>query len=254
MFSLLAALCVVFLAVPLMGLLTQIPWDSVRSELGNRDVASALRLSLLTSLLATSLAAALGIPLAWVLARVQFRGKSFVRSLAILPMVMPPVVAGLALLLAFGRNGLIGKGLTKIGLTIPFTTTAVVIAEAFVAMPFLILAVEAALRSSQTIQTEEAAASLGASPSRRLRDITLPMSKAALAAGLVLCWARALGEFGATITFAGNLPAITRTMPIAVYVALERRPQSAIVLGSILLVVSFLVLFLLRDRWFRAQG
>jgi molybdate transport system permease protein len=252
LFALPAILALVVLVVPLFALIVRAPWGDIGTELATPEVRQALWLSLTTSLWATGLAVLFGVPLAWVLARLEFRGRSLLRALIILPMVLPPVVGGVALLLAFGRRGLIGRWLDQaFGITIPFTTTAVVIAELFVAMPFLIIAVEAALRSSER-SYEEAAATLGAGRWLVFRRVTLPLIAPSLGAGAALCWARALGEFGATITFAGNLPGTTQTMPLAVYLALQSRPEAAIVLSLILLAVSLAVLVLLRDRWFAA--
>jgi molybdate transport system permease protein len=240
------------LVVPLVGLILRAPWSGLGEELAAPEVRQALVLSITTSLWATGLALLLGVPLAWVLARLEFRGRAVLRALIVLPMVLPPVVGGVALLLAFGRRGLIGQWLDQaFGITLPFTTTAVVIAELFVAMPFLVIAVEAALRSSER-GYEEAAATLGAGRWLVFRRVTLPLIAPSLGAGAALCWARALGEFGATITFAGNLPGTTQTMPLAVYLALQSRPKGAIVLSLILLAVSLGVLVLLRDRWFAA--
>jgi molybdate transport system permease protein len=194
----------------------------------------------------------LGVPLAWLLARVEFAGRRLVRALVTVPLVLPPVVGGLALLLVFGRRGLIGGWLDEtFGVTLAFTTTGVVLAEAFVAMPFLVIAVEGALRGADA-RYEEAAATLGAGRWTTFRRVTLPLVAPGVAAGAVLCWARALGEFGATITFAGNRPGVTQTMPLAVYVELERDLDAAIVLSLILLVVSVAILAGLRDRWITA--
>jgi molybdate transport system permease protein len=184
-----------------------------------------------------------------VLARTAFPGRQLVRALVTVPMVLPPVVGGVALLLAFGRRGILGSWLdATFGITLPFTTTAVVMAQSFVAMPFLVIAVEGALRGADT-RYEEAAATLGASRWVTFRRVTLPLVAPGVAAGAVLCWARALGEFGATITFAGNFPGRTQTMPVAVYLALETDPQAAIVLSLLLLVVSVAILASLRDKW-----
>lgn len=190
-----------------------------------------------------------GVPLAWVLARVRVPGMAVVRALITLPLVLPPVVGGVALLLAFGRNGVLGRYLDSwFGVTLPFTTAGVVMAETFVAMPFLVVTVEGALRSADR-DFEEAAATLGASPSEVFRRVTLPLIRPSLAAGAVLCWARALGEFGATITFAGNYPGTTQTMPLAVFNALQTNPESAIALALVLVVVAVVVLTGLRKRW-----
>ncbi|GIM91765.1 hypothetical protein Ato02nite_035580 [Paractinoplanes toevensis] len=191
----------------------------------------------------------LGVPLAWMLARTDFPGRRIVRALVTVPLVLPPVVGGVALLLVFGRRGLLGGWLdTTFGVSLPFTTTGVVVAEAFVAMPFLVISVEGALRGADA-RYEEAAATLGAGRWTAFRRVTLPLIAPGVAAGGVLCWARALGEFGATITFAGNFPGRTQTMPLAVYLALEQDVDAAIVLSLLLLVVSIVILAALRDRW-----
>ncbi len=217
--------------------------------LAESQVVEALRLSLICATAATVLSLFFGVPLAWVLARATFRGRGLVRALVLLPLVLPPVVGGVALLLAFGRRGVVGQYLDAwFGFTLPFTTLGVVVAETFVAMPFLIVTVEGAFRTADR-GYEEAAATLGASRLTVFRRVTLPLIGPSLVAGSVLCWARALGEFGATITFAGNFPGRTQTMPIAVYLALERDPEAAIALSLVLLAVSVAVLVGLRDRW-----
>jgi molybdate transport system permease protein len=244
-----AALALLFLVAPLLGLLVRAPWRTLPAQLMSASVLEALRLSLFCATLATLVSLVFGVPLAWVLARAKFPGRSVVRALVTLPLVLPPVVGGVALLLVLGRRGLLGRYLESwFGLSLPFTTTGVVVAEAFVAMPFLIIAVEGALRAGN-IRYEEAAATLGASGWTTFRRVTLPLAAPGIAAGAVLCWARALGEFGATITFAGNFPGRTQTMPIAVYSALETNPEAAVVLSLLLLAVSAVVLLALRDRW-----
>jgi molybdate transport system permease protein len=248
----LAAAGAAFFVLPLIGLLQRAPWSTLAGEVGRPEVRQALWLSIQCSLGALAVAAVLGLPLAWVLAKVDFPGRSVVRALVTLPMVLPPVVGGVALLYAFGRHGFSGTILRDtIGVTLPFTKAGAVVAEAFVAMPFLVVATEAGLRQLDS-RYEEAAATLGAGPWRRLVTVTLPMIAPSLAAGAALAWARALGEFGATITFAGNLPGRTQTLPLAVYVSLETRPASAIVLSLLLLAVSLVVLVGLRDRWLGA--
>jgi molybdate transport system permease protein len=245
-----AALAVAFLAVPLLGLLNQTPWRHLAAELAAPQVRVALRLSLVCSLGAVAISVLFGVPLAWLLARVDFPGRNLVRALTTLPMVLPPVVGGVALLLAFGRRGLVGVWLDRaFGITLPFTTAGAILAEAFVAMPFLIIATEAGLRTMDR-RYEDAAATLGAGRWTTFRRVTLPLIAPSLGAGAALCWARALGEFGATITFAGNLPGTTQTMPLAVYLALENDLQAAIALSLVLLVISLAVLIALRDRWF----
>jgi molybdate transport system permease protein len=239
----------VFLVLPLAGLLFRAPWSTLPQRLAEPEVRAALRLSLQTATVATVGCLVLGVPLAWLLARVDFPGRRLVRALVTVPLVLPPVVGGVALLLVFGRRGLIGTWLdANFGLTLPFTTTGVVLAEAFVAMPFLVIAVEGALRGADT-RYEEAAATLGAGRWTTFTHVTLPLVAPGVAAGAVLCWARALGEFGATITFAGNFPGRTQTMPLAVYLALETDLDAAIVLSLILLTVSVVILAALRDKW-----
>lgn len=244
-----AVVALAFLLLPLAALLVRAPWRTLPTALVSPEVLQALRLSLVCATLATLLCLVLGIPLAWLLARARFPGRSLVRALVTVPLVLPPVVGGVALLLLLGRRGLLGQHLDAwFGLTIPFTTTAVVLAEAFVALPFLVIAVEGALRGADA-RYEDAAATLGASRFTVFRRVTLPMVAPGVVAGAVLCFARALGEFGATITFAGSFPGVTRTMPLSVYLALETEPEAAIVLSLVLLLVSVLVLATLRDRW-----
>jgi molybdate transport system permease protein len=244
-----AAVAVAFLLLPLAGLLVRAPWRGLPRLLTEPAVRQALGLSLLAATLATGVALLLGVPLAWLLARVRFPGRALLRGLVTLPLVLPPVVGGVALLLAFGRRGIVGRHLEP-WFTLPFTTAGVVVAETFVAMPFLIVAVEGALRSADG-RYEEAAATLGAGRWTAFRRVTLPLVGPSIGAGAILCWARALGEFGATITFAGNLPGTTQTMPLAVYIALETDPEAAIALALVLLAVSVLVLAGLRERWLR---
>ena len=244
-----AAVGVVFLVLPLVGLLIRAPWSAIGPALAEPEVGQALRLSLLSASLATVVSIVLGVPLAWVLARSRMRGRSVLRALVTIPLVLPPVVGGVALFLVLGRQGIVGSWLDDaFGITIPFTTAAVVIAETFVAMPFLVISVEGALRAADA-RFEDVAATLGADRWTTFRRVTLPMVAPGVAAGAVLCWARALGEFGATITFAGNFPGTTQTMPLAVYLALQRDPEAAIVLSLVLLAVSLATLLLLRDRW-----
>jgi molybdate transport system permease protein len=246
-----AAVGVAFLLLPLIGLLVRAPWRGLPQVLAAAGVVSALKLSLLCATAATGVSIVLGVPLAWVLARVEHRLIGVLRALVTLPLVLPPVVGGVALLLALGRAGLIGRYLdAAFGITLPFTTAGVIVAESFVAMPFLVITVEGALRSADQ-GLEEAAATLGSRPFATFRRVTLPLIAPSLAAGGILCWARALGEFGATITFAGNYPGTTQTMPLAVYLALESDPDAAIALSLVLLAVSLAVLALLRDRWLR---
>lgn len=244
-----AFLAVAMVTLPLFGLLLRTPWSDLGPILLAPDVGQALLLSAECSLGALAVSLALGVPLAWILARVTFPGRKLVRALVTLPMVLPPVVGGVALLFAFGRRGLVGQFLAGVpGFPAPFTTGAVVLAEAFVAMPFLVLTTEAGLRQLDQ-RYEEAAATLGAGPWRRFWTVTMPLITPSLAAGSALCWARALGEFGATITFAGNLPGRTQTMPTAIYVLLETNPEHAIAVSLVLLAVSLVALIALRERW-----
>ncbi len=244
-----AFLAFAFLLLPLLALVVRAPWRSLPELLLSQQVGQALRLSLVCATSATVLCLLLGVPLAWVLARADFPGRKLVRALVTVPLVLPPVVGGVALLLLLGRRGLLGQYLDAwFGVTLPFTTPAVVIAEAFVAMPFLVIAVEGALRGADR-RYEDAAATLGASRALIFRRVTLPLIAPGVSAGAVLCFARALGEFGATITFAGSFPGVTRTMPIEVYLALETDPPAAIALSLVLLGVSVVVLVSLRDRW-----
>jgi molybdate transport system permease protein len=245
----LAAVGAAFFILPLLGLLLRAPWGDAGRSLTAPETLEALRLSLVASLSATGIALVLGVPLAWVYARAEFPGRAVLRALTTLPMVLPPVVGGIALLLAFGRRGLLGSWLdSTFGITLPFTTAGVVMAETFVAMPFLILTVEAGLRSMDR-RYEEAARTLGASRWRVFTQVTVPLIGPSLFAGAVLCWARALGEFGATITFAGNFPGITQTMPLAVYLLLGTNLEASIILSLVLLLISLLVLIGLRHRW-----
>ncbi|MBA2388903.1 MAG: molybdate ABC transporter permease subunit [Geodermatophilaceae bacterium] len=244
-----AAIAVAFLVLPLAALLVRAPWSTLGSLLSTPEVRDALRLSVVSASLATLISLVVGVPLAWVLARSQIRGRGVLRALVTVPLVLPPVVGGVALLLALGRRGVLGEPLySATGVSFPFTTTAVVLAQTFVAMPFLIISVEGSLRAADR-RYEDAAATLGAGRAMTFRRVTLPLIAPGVAAGAVLCWARALGEFGATITFAGNFPGTTRTMTLQVYLALETDPDAAIALSLVLLAVSILTLGLLRDRW-----
>ena len=247
--GILAAAGAAFFILPLIGLVVRTPWADAAKAVTSADTLEALRLSLVASLTATGFALVLGVPLAWVYARIEFPGRSVLRALTTLPMVLPPVVGGIALLLAFGRRGLLGSWLeSSFGISLPFTTAGVVFAETFVAMPFLVLTVEAGLRSMDR-RYEDAARTLGAKRWTIFTRVTLPLIAPSLFAGAVLCWARALGEFGATITFAGNFPGVTQTMPLAVYLLLGTNPEGSYILSLILLVVSLVVLVGLRHRW-----
>jgi len=238
--------------LPFVGLLARTPWGSLPSLLSSDVVTDALGLSLTTSFAATAIAAVLGIPLAWLFARTDFPGRALARGLVTLPLVLPPVVGGAALLFALGRRGVVGGPLhDATGLLLPFSLWGVIIANTFVAAPFLVITVEGALRNLD-IRFEGAAATLGASRWTVLRRVTLPMIGPSLLAGLVLTWARALGEFGATITFAGNLQGRTQTLPLAVFVALESDRDTAVALSLVLVAVALAVIVVLRERWWRA--
>ncbi|KPC60889.1 ABC transporter permease [Streptomyces chattanoogensis] len=244
-----ALLAIVFLLMPLIGILARTTWSDLGTHLTAPGVTEALRLSLLVSFCALGLSLFLGVPLAWLLARVSFPGKALVRSLVLLPMVLPPTVGGVALLLGFGRRGLLGPWLEDaFGLTLPFHTSGAVVAATFVAMPFLVISLEGTLAGLRP-RYEETAASLGASPVRVFCTVTLPMVAPGLAAGAALTWARALGEFGATITFAGNLPGATQTLPLQVYLLLQNTPEAATSVSLLLLVIAMAVLVALRGRW-----
>jgi molybdate transport system permease protein len=252
---------VAFFAVPLVGLLQRTGWATLWEDLTAPTSLEALRLSLVCSIGATAASLVLGTPLAYTLARVRFPGRAVVRALVLLPMVLPPVVGGVALLAAFSRRSPLGGWLYDVTadggwlawlpggpVQLTFSTPGAVAAATFVALPFYVLTAEAALRSVDR-RYEEVAASLGAGPVTVFRRVTVPLVAPALAAGAVLAWARALGEFGATITFAGNVEGRTRTLPLAVYLRLESDQQGALALSLLLLVVSLGVLVALRDRW-----
>ena len=248
--ALLAAGALAIVVLPLVGLIQRAPWSTLGSALGAPAAFTALRLSVVTSLGALATSTVFGVPLAWVLARRRFPGRALVRALVTLPMVLPPVVGGIALLYAFGRNGFAGRVLFDLtGWRFVFNTSGAILAETFVAMPFLIVTAESAFRSMDR-RAEEAAATLGARPAYRFRRVTLPTVAPALAAGGALTWARALGEFGATITFAGNFQGTTQTTPLLVYLDIESGNEAtALALSLVLLAVSLLVLVGLRDRW-----
>jgi molybdate transport system permease protein len=250
---LLASVAVAFFVLPLVGLLQRAPWSEVWDDLSTPVARDAMKLSLVCSLWATAISIVFGVPLAYVLARAQFPGKSLVRALVVLPLVLPPVVGGVALLYAFSvNNGIVGGWLhDTFDIQLTFSTSGAVLAETFVAMPFLVITVEAGLRSMDR-RYEDAATTLGANRRTVFRRITLPLIAPSLFAGAALTWARALGEFGATLMFAGNIQGRTQTMPLAVYLLLESQQGTAIVLSLVLLAVSIVVLVALRDRWFGA--
>lgn len=245
----LATLTLAFLVVPFAALLARAAWSDLGADVAGAD--SALVLSLVVSLTAAALSLLGGIPLAWALARGRFRGKALVRGAVLLPLVVPPVVGGVALLAAFGRSGWMGQWLDAwLGLVLPFSLPGAVIAATFVALPFVVITAEAGFAAVDH-RLEEQARSLGAGPARVFARVTLPLSRSAVAAGAVLAWARALGEFGATITFAGNLPGRTQTLPLAIFLRLETDPQQAIALSLVIVVVSLAVLMAARRAWRR---
>ncbi|WP_353826452.1 ABC transporter permease [Agromyces sp. SYSU T0242] len=248
----LAGVALAVLLLPLAALVARAPWGDLGSLLARESVVEALVLSLATATIATAACLVLGVPLATLLARAAawpVPVRRLLRAAVTVPLVLPPVVGGIALLLLLGRRGPIGAPLEALtGVTVPFTTGAVVLAQVFVALPFLVFAVEGALRSADR-RTELAAATLAASRWQVFRHVTLPLVAPGVAAGAVLCFTRALGEFGATITFAGSLPGVTRTLPIASYLAMQSDPEEAVALALLLLAVSIAMLLLLRDRW-----
>ncbi len=234
-----------FLLLPLVALLLRTAPAAAFAALAEPAAREAVRLSLATSLSTTLLALALGTPLAWLLARRQFRGRAALDALVDLPMVLPPAVAGIALLVAFGRRGLVGPPLAALGLQVVFTPAAVILAQLFVAAPFYIRAATSAFAASHS-DLEEAAMLDGASRAAVFRLITVPLAATALAGGAVMTWARALGEFGATIIFAGNLPGRTQTMPLAIYLGFEMDLTVALALSTLLLAVAFGVLLVVK--------
>lgn len=241
-----------FVVLPFAALLVEVRWSTLPGTLSGPFALDALWLSAVTSISAALLSAVLGVPLGWLLARADFSGKALLRGLVLLPLVLPPVVGGTVLLFAMGRRGLIGGPLYEAtGLVLPFSLGGTILAATFVSMPFLVVTVEGALRNLDP-RFEAAAATLGASSWRVATRVTLPMIRPALVSGLLLTWARALGEFGATLTFAGNLPGRTQTLPLAIYVALDGDREVATALSLLMVVVSLTVLVTLRDRWWRA--
>lgn len=251
--SILAGAGAVFVALPLVALLIRAPWGDLVTSLSDVGAGTALRLSIMVSLAATGLSVLFGVPLAWVLARAPIPGRSVLRAIVVLPVVLPPVVGGLGLLYALGRGGVIGRWLYDgLGIQLTFTIWGAIAATTFVSMPLMVLATESGLRSIDQ-RYERAAAALGASPRYAIRRVVLPMLGPQLAAGAVLAWARALGEFGATITFAGNLSGRTQTLPLAVYQARNTDPGGAIFLSLILVALSVVVLVAMRDRITQAR-
>lgn len=246
--TILAGLGIGFVALPLLALVIRAPWSKIAPVLSDSGGWVALRLSLVVSLAATAISALFGVPIAWLLARGDVPGRAILRAVVILPLVLPPVVGGIGLLAALGRGGIVGSFLyDQLGIQLTFTTGGAVLAAAFVSMPLMILATEAGLRSIDR-RYEQAAAALGGRPGYVLRRVTLPLVAPQLAAGAVLAWARALGEFGATLTFAGNLAGRTQTLPLAVYEIRQTDPGAAVLLSLVLVTLSIGILVALRDR------
>lgn len=244
-----AAVALVFLVGPLVTLVLQTELARVADQLADEVVRQALWLSVVTATAATVACFVLGLPLAWLLARVEFRGRRFVRALVIVPMVLPPVVAGIALRTAFGRSGTLGEPLlAATGFAFPYTTWGVVLAHTFIALPFVVISIEGGLRAAGA-SYDAAAATLGASRWTTFRRVTVPLALPGIAAGLVLGWARSLGEFGATITFNGNYPGATQTMPTLIYLERQRDTEAALTLSLLMLLISVAILVALRDRW-----
>ena len=242
-----AAVGALFIVLPLVAVVARVDWANFYSLVTSESSVAALELSLRTSAASTLLCVLLGVPMAVLLARTSFRGQGLVRSLVLLPLVLPPVVGGIALLYTFGRRGLLGESLEVLGVQVAFSTTAVVLAQTFVALPFLVVSLEGALRTGGR-QYEVVAATLGATPTTVFRRVTLPLVLPGLASGAVLSFARALGEFGATITFAGSLQGVTRTLPLEIYLQRETDADAAVALSLVLVVVAVLVIGLARGR------
>lgn len=237
-----------FLALPVVGLVLRAPWGSAAARLTRPGVGEALRLSVLSATASTLLALLLGVPLAWLLARERIPFKPLIRAIVLVPLLLPPVVSGVGLLATLGRRGLVGGHLFDwFGLRLPFSTAGVVVAVSYVALPFVVITMEGAFQSVDR-GLEDAAATLGARPLSVTRTITLPLVLPSLAAAAMLAWARAIGEFGATVTFAGNLPGRTQTLPLATFLALETDLDQAILLSLLVLVPTIILLAIIRGR------
>ena len=238
--------------LPLAAMATRVDWSNFFGLVTSESSVAALELSLRTSAMSTLFCIFFGVPMAMVLARTTFRGQSLVRSFVLLPLVLPPVVGGIALLYTFGRKGLLGHSFEVLGINIAFSTTAVVLAQTFVALPFLVVSLEGTLRTAGQ-RYESVAATLGARPTTVLRRVTLPLVLPGLASGAVLSFARALGEFGATLTFAGSLQGTTRTLPLEIYLQRETDPDAAVALSLVLVVVAVLVVSLVNGQRVNGQ-
>jgi molybdate transport system permease protein len=249
-----AAIGAGFLVLPAVALAIRAPWSSLLSIYGRSEVGDAMRISVVTAVEATAVSVLLGVPLAWVLARGSFPGLSALRAAVLVPLVLPPVVGGVVLFLALGSRGVVGRYLDDwFGLSLPFTQHGIVLAQVFVSMPFLVITVEGAFRTADR-GLEEAAATLGARRSRIFARVTVPLILPSLAAGTVLCWARALGEYGATQLFGGNVQGTTQTMPTLIYTKFNSDPEDAVALSLLLMVVALVLLTALRDRWLRSPA
>ncbi|AKS35270.1 ABC transporter permease [Mycolicibacterium goodii] len=242
-----ATIGALFVVIPLVAILLKIDWTQFVSLITSASSRAALLLSLKTSAASTAVCVVLGVPMAVVLARARFRGRSVLRALVLLPLVLPPVVGGIALLYTFGRMGLVGHYLDMAGVRIAFTTTAVVLAQSFVSLPFLVVSLEGALRSAGE-RYETIAATLGARPTTVLRTVTLPLVVPGMLSGAVLAFARSLGEFGATLTFAGSLQGVTRTLPLEIYLQRETDPDAAVALSLVLIVVAAVIVIASASR------
>ena len=242
-----AAVGALFLVLPLAAMLTRVEWDNFFGLISSDSSVAALKLSLRTSSASTVLCVLFGVPLAMVLARTTFRGQQLLRSLVLLPLVLPPVVGGIALLYTFGRRGLLGHTFEVLGIQVAFSTTAVVMAQTFVALPFLVVSLEGALRTAGG-RYGAVASTLGARPTTVFRRVTLPLVLPGLVSGAVLSFARSLGEFGATITFAGSLQGVTRTLPLEIYLQRETDADAAVALSLILVIVAVVVIGFARGR------
>jgi len=242
-----AAVGALFVLLPLAAMLTRVDWAHFGALISTAEARDALFLSLRTATASTVLCVVFGTPMAVVLARTRFPGQGVVRALVLLPLVLPPVVSGIALLDTFGRRGLLGHTLDVFGIQIAFSTTAVVMAQTFVALPFLVIALEGALRTAGS-RYETVAATLGARPTTVFRRVTLPLVLPGLLSGAVLAFARSLGEFGATITFAGALQGVTATLPIQIYLQRVTDPDAAVALSLVLVAVAVLVIGLTRHH------
>ena len=244
----LACVGAAFVLLPVVALFVRAPWSRLGEALSGVGASTALRLSIEVSLAATAISVLIGVPLAWVLARGEFPGRNLLRAAVVLPILLPPVVGGVGLLVALGRSGLVGRSLHDVlGIQLTFTTAGAVLATTFVSMPLVVLATEAGLRGLDQ-RYERAAAAMGGSPWYVFRRVTLPMVGPQLAAGAVLTWARALGEFGATLTFAGSLQGTTRTLPLEIYLQRETDPDAAVALSLVLVVVAVLIALATRGR------